>query len=166
MTFKLPPILTFLAIPNPPFDTTEPVVVEVESVWSLSLTIFDEINWPLIFVWSLLTIIFWLKVTGPSNWDRICFDLPPSTRILSLTTTSSNATLNLEGFCPVIVGIGIAKVVWVPLLAEYLVFPMKKSPLLFIPVYNTDPPDFCWDCTRKSSLSVRVLTWICGNAVE
>ena len=48
-----------------------------------------------------------LNVTGPSNWDKIVPEFPPSTMRRSLITTSSKITLNLEGSLPVIVGIGI-----------------------------------------------------------
>ena len=61
-------------------------------------------------------------------------ELPPSTINLSFITTSSNTTLNLDGSRPVTVGIGIPNVICSPLVDEYLVFPMKKSPSLFIPV--------------------------------
>ena len=75
-----------------------------------------------------------LIVTGPSNWDKIRFDLPPSTVSLSLIVTSSNTTLNLEGSCPVTVGIGASNVLSLPVEELTLLLPIKKSPSLFIPV--------------------------------
>ena len=84
-------------------------------------------------------------MTGPSNCERTVPEFPPSTRSLSLTITSSNTTLNLEGSSPVTVGTGISNVVCSPLDAEYFVFPMKKSPSLFIPVYTTLPQELSCD---------------------
>ena len=59
---------------------------------------------------SSLILISLLNVTGPSNCDRTVPEFPPSTISLSLMTTSSNTTDNLEGSCPVIVGVGISNV--------------------------------------------------------
>ena len=76
----------------------------------------------------------WLNATGPSNWDRIVLDVPPSTLSLSLTTTSSNTTLNLEGSSPVTVGTGASNVFSWPVAELTFLLPIKKSPSLFIPV--------------------------------
>jgi len=61
-------------------------------------------------VTSSLNLTVLLNTTGPSNWDKICLEVPPSTIILSLQITSSNITLNREGFSPVTVGIGASNV--------------------------------------------------------
>ena len=46
---------------------------------------------------GLLNLTVDENVTGPSNCESSCLDLPPSTRILSLTITSSNTTLSVFG---------------------------------------------------------------------
>ena len=110
-----------------------PVVHEVDWV-SLSESIIPVTIKLLVIFSSLLIMTFSLKVTGPSNCDKIWLETPPSTRILSLTITSSNTTDSLVGSSPVTVGMGISNVCCLPEEAEYLVLPMKKSPSLFIPV--------------------------------
>ena len=49
-----------------------------------------------------------LNVTGPSNCERTCPEVPPSTKSLSLIVTSSKTTLSFVGSCPVTVGFGIS----------------------------------------------------------
>ena len=88
-----------------------------------------------------LTLNCLVIVTGPSNCESTNPEVPPSTNILSLTVISSNATLNLDGSCPVIVGFGISYEIVCPLAEDTLVFPLNVSPLLFIPVYNAAPHD-------------------------
>ena len=92
-----PPTVSLLPIPTPPSTTNAPVITLVESVAFLILKRSFAENSP-------LTLTSLLNVTGPSNCDRIVPEFPPSTRILSLTITSSNTTLSLVGSLPVIVG--------------------------------------------------------------
>ena len=75
-----------------------------------------------------------LKLTGPSKLDKMVLDVPPSTLSLSLITTSSNTTLNLDGSSPVTVGTGASNVFSYPVEELTLLLPIKKSPSLFIPV--------------------------------
>ena len=128
-----PPIFKFFSIPTPPSTIRAPVSLLVDCVVFVISWVLLTLRAPLIatvsFIFSSL-----LKVTGPSNCERTCWELPPSTIILSFTITSSKTTDSLEGSWPVIVGTGISKVICSPDCAEYLVLPMKKSPSLFIPV--------------------------------
>ena len=123
-----PPIWTLLPIPTPPRVTIEPVVTLVEfvSLWTLMLPVEATLISPVTssLLLGLANLIFSLNVTGPSNWDNICFDVPPSTSSLSFTITSSATILNLFGSSPVTVGIGISNVVCWPLADAILVFPM------------------------------------------
>ena len=121
LTSRLLPIFKFFATPIPPVTKSAPDVVLVESVSFVILTLFDDLISP-------------LNVTGPSNCDRTWFDLPPSTTNLSFIVTSSNTALNLAGSSPVTVGTGISKLVSSPVADDFFWLPMKKSPLLFIPV--------------------------------
>ena len=123
----LPPTFRFLAIPAPPLTTSAPFAVVVDSCW---LVIF---NWDLAFT-LLENLTSLLNVTGPSNWERIVPELPPSTTSRSLTVTSSNTALNLDGSSPVTVGIGLSNVISSPVDEDVLRLPIKESPLLFIPV--------------------------------
>ena len=114
-----------MATPRPPSISTAPEFILVACVVSLNLAdcaLISPSTVSLAFGFANLT--FSLNVTGPSNCDNICFDVPPSTRILSLTITSSATKLNLFGSSPVIVGIGISNVDCCPLDEEILVFPM------------------------------------------
>ena len=126
-----PPICILLPIPTPPKVTIEPVVVLVEliTLWTLILpvdaTLISPVTSNLLFWFANLT--FSLNVTGPSNWDNICFDVPPSTSSLSLIITSSATRLKRFGSSPVIVGIGISNVVCCPLADAILVFPISVS---------------------------------------
>ena len=81
-----------------------------------------------------ITFTLLLNVTGPSNWERICLDFPPSILSLSLTVISSKIELNLEGSSPVSVGTGASKVFSYPVAEVTLLLPIKKSPSLFMPV--------------------------------
>ena len=143
-----PQIFNFLPIATPPLTCRVPLSNPFahwindgsESRVCSNLTIPVVGSAPLSTIKSFLTVSLSLNltlplnVTGPSNWDRICRELPPSTSILSLTITSSNTTLNLFGSCPVTVGIGISNVVSCPVAELTRLLPTKKSPSLFIPV--------------------------------
>ena len=83
---------------------------------------------------SSLILTSFENVTGPSNCERTSPDAPPSTTNLSFIVTSSNTTLNREGSSPVTVGIGTSNDTSSPVAEDFFWFPMKKSPLLFIPV--------------------------------
>ena len=106
-----------LAIPKPPLIINAPELGEVElsSKKSLSLPETERVSF-------ILTSL--LKVTGPSNWDKISPESPPSTTILSLTVTSSKIALNLAGSSPVTVGIGVSNDVSCPVADDFLVFPI------------------------------------------
>ena len=103
--------MTLLPIPTPPATTSAPVVELLDSLSSVILTLLVFLTSP-------------LNVTGPSNCERIRPELPPSTTILSLTVTSSNTTLNLEGSSPVTVGIGVSIVVSSPVADDFFWFPI------------------------------------------
>ena len=94
---------------------------------------------------SSLILTNLLNVTGPSNCDRIVFDFPPSTTSLSFMITSSKITDNLDGSSPVTVASGASNVLSCPVAELTLLLPIKKSPLLFIPVYTTVPHDLSCD---------------------
>ena len=130
-TLKFPPTLRFLPIPAPPLTTNAPDVVALDCEVLEILSAIVELG-----VTELLAVIFtfWLNVTGPSNWERTWFESPPSTTNLSLIVTSSNTALNLDGSSPVTVGTGISKLVSSPVAEDFFWLPIKKSPLLFIPV--------------------------------
>ena len=97
--------------------TRAPVVVLVEAVSSVILTGLLNVALSLAKIWLL-------NVTGPSNWERSCFESPPSTVRRSLIMTSSNTTLNLAGSSPVTVGIGVSKVVSSPVRADFFWLPI------------------------------------------
>ena len=145
VTLKFFPTIRSFEIATPPLTINAAEDNENASVVSSIVTIFPNLDEPstlksslilteLLNVTGLFNLTSPLNVTGPSNWERMVPEFPPSTISLSLITTSSKTTLNLEGSRPVTVGTGIPKVICSPLVDEYLVFPMKKSPSLFIPV--------------------------------
>ena len=79
-----------MARPRPPSITTEPFVGAVELVVSLNFASCARSDASVIScLVSSDNLKSLLNVTGPSNCDSICFDAPPSTKSLSLTTTSS-----------------------------------------------------------------------------
>ena len=111
-----------------------PLTSRASSAGEVILTLLAKVVSPL-----YLTLL--LNVTGPSNSDKTVPEFPPSTKSLSLTITSSNTTLNLDGSCPVIVGIGILNVTSLPVVELDFLLPRKKSPLLLIPEYRIEPQE-------------------------
>ena len=105
-TSKSPPTFKSLPIPTPPSTTSAPSPSVSESISFFILT-------------CPLCLTSELKVTGPSNCDRILLDFPPSTTSLSLIVTSSNTTLNREGSSPATVGTGLSNVVSSPVSADF-----------------------------------------------
>ena len=100
-TFKSPPTFKFLPIPAPPSTISAPLVLVVDCVPFAILT------GPFAVKLSL-KVTSSLKVTGPSNCERICPESPPSTTRLFLTITSSKTTLRLDGSSPVTVETGMS----------------------------------------------------------
>ena len=98
------------AIPIPPSTTAAPVValVVLTVLLTLSCPVSAMLTLPTTsnFLVAFDSLTSLLNVTGPSNCDKICLDVPPSTNNLSLTITSSATILNLFGSSPVMVGIG------------------------------------------------------------
>ena len=132
-TLNISPTLRFFSTPSPPSITKAPVSLLFDwVVFVISKVLFNFII-PLT-VRSSLTLTNLLNVTGPSNCVRIVFDLPPSTTNLSLMITSSKITESLDGSSPVTVAIGASNVLSWPVAELTLLLPIKKSPLLFIPV--------------------------------
>ena len=80
--------------------------------------------------------------------------------------TSSNTTEFAEGSSPVMLGIGISNDFSCPVAELIFLLPIKKSPLLFSPVYTFEPPPLFCACAKYSSVSVRVLFCTCGKPVE
>ena len=137
-TWTLPP-RTFIALCDddnllpieiPPSIITPPAGDNEQALASddagsplVNLAVPSTVNF-LVILRSLLNLTLPLNVTGPLNWDRICWDGPPSTSNLFLIITSSNTTLNVLGSSPVTVGTGISNVICSPESDEILVFPI------------------------------------------
>ena len=101
VTTSVPLMYEFPPTPIPPLNTADPAFSLSALLIKVTLSCPFNVVLPLTLSWRVI-------VTGPSNCDRTNPDVPPSTIILSLTVTSSKATLNFEGSCPVIVGFGIS----------------------------------------------------------
>ena len=112
-----PPTYKSLSIPTPPSTIIAPELLLVDCVVFNTLSLPDKER-------VSLTLTSLLNVTGPSNWDRISPESPPSTIILSLIVASSKMALSLAGSSPVTVGIGVSNDVSSPVADDFLVLPI------------------------------------------